>query len=110
MNLPAEIQKVVEKNGCIIHKNRCIYYKNIWIADYYDVYINDNDLYDVAFMSFENDKELTMEDNNDINWYLSTVLNMTIQQIDEKLNELVQIIKKLEIKRKINRIDKDFEV
>ena len=108
MNLPAEIQKVVEKNGCIINKNRCICYKNIWIADYYDVYINDNDLYDVAFMSFENDKELTMEDNNDINWHLSNVLNMTIQQIDEKLNELVQIIKKLEIKRKINRIDKDF--
>lgn len=105
--IPAELQKIVDKNGCLIqHYN--ISYKNIWIADFYNVDSNDSSLYHVAFMYFDKDEEPRISENNYINWYLSTVEKRTIQEIDEKLKELVQIVKNLEIKRKFNRIEKDF--
>lgn len=107
--IPAELQKIVDKNGCIIDYRHRISYKNIWIADYYSVDSNDSSLYHVAFMNFDKDDEPKISEDNDINWYLSTVKKRTIKQIDEKLYELVQIIKNLEINRKFNRIDKDFE-
>ena len=107
--IPAELQKIVDKNGCVIPENRCIYYKNIWIADFYNVDSNDSSLYHVAFMYFDKDEEPRISEDNVINWYLSNVEKRTIKQIDEKLNELVQIIKNLEIKRKFNRIEKDFQ-
>lgn len=106
--IPAELQKIVDKNGCLIqHYN--ISYKNIWIADFYNVDSNDSNLYHVTFMYFDKDEEPRISENNYINWYLSTVEKRTIKQIDEKLKELVQIVKNLEIKRKFNRIEKDFQ-
>ena len=106
--IPAELQKIVDKNGCLID-HHSISYKNIWIADFYDVDSNDSSLYHVAFMYFDKDVVPKISEDNNINWYLSTVEIRTIKQIDEKLNELVKIIKNLEIKRKFNRIEKDFK-
>ena len=105
--IPAELQKIVDKNGCLID-HHSISYKNIWIADFYSVDSNDSSLYHVAFMYFDKDDVPKISENNYINWYLSTVEKRTIKQIDKKLNELVQIVKNLEIKRKFNRIEKDF--
>ena len=106
--IPAKLQKIVDKNGCLID-HHSISYKNIWIADFYSVDSNDSSLYHVAFMYFDKDDIPKISENNYINWYLSTVEKRTIKQIDKKLNELVQIVKNLEIKRKFNRIEKDFE-
>ena len=86
--IPAELQKIVDKNGCLID-HHSISYKNIWIADFYDVDSNDSSLYHVAFMYFDKDDVPKISEDNNINWYLSTLKKRTIKQIDEKLNELV---------------------